>query len=122
MAALNAGGDLVEAVAGRDDEPADVVGQPGLARRGEVGEGEVGPAGWLDHLLAERVDRAGGAVAGRVGVQLDVVADAVGRPEPDDRGRAQRSVRDDPVEQRPGVVVQRRRGRTELRVRRGCPG
>ena len=43
-----------------------------------------------------------------VGVELDVVADAVRRPEPDDRRRREQPLVDDPVQQRQRVRVERR--------------
>ena len=62
---LELGDDLVEADAGRDREGADVVGDAGLGRGDEIGEGDVGPAVGLGHLLAERPEGRPRAPAAR---------------------------------------------------------
>jgi hypothetical protein len=82
----------------------------------EVGQGEVRPARRLDHLLAERVDDGDEVVARIGGVQLDVVADAVRRPEAERGLRGEQPFVDDPLEHRDRVVVQVAGGRAHRRV------
>ena len=73
---------------GRHGEAADVIGDAGLLRRDEIGERSVGAvAGRITRdLLAQRVQASRAWYAARSsGVELDVVADAVRRPETDHR-------------------------------------
>ena len=106
----------IEPVAGGHGERPDVVDDPAVARRDEVGQRKVRPARRLDHLLAERVDDADPAASRVVGVELDVVADRVGRPEADGRRGGEEPLLDDPIEQRQRVRVERSRGRTDRRI------
>ena len=76
---------------GRDGKAADVVGDAGLLRRDEIGQRSVGAVARriAGDLLAQRVEgRELATLRALVGVELDVVADAVGRPEADHRLRA----------------------------------
>ena len=109
--------------AGRDGEGADVVGEPGLLRRDEIGERRVGavalarraPICWRSvYSMASR------CLARLVGVELDVVADGVGRPEAD-HGAGGRA-----TSRRPGASAWPARRRTASwprgppRCPRGC--
>ena len=81
MAALNSAILSCAAEPGGDGEGADVVGQPGLLGRDEVAERPVRDAVAVLALLAQVVQRGQHLGAGLVGVDLDVVADRVGREE-----------------------------------------
>ena len=102
---------------GRHREGADEVGDAGVGRGHEVGEGDVGPAVGLGHLLAERPEDRPRLLTLVVAPDRDVVAvDAVGRPEADDRVRRQPPVADEPVEERQRVAVEVARRGPEPRV------
>ena len=92
-----------------DGEAADVVGRPVSLRRDEVGERPVGHAVAVLALLAQVVQR-GQHLARVVGVDLDVVADRVGREEAVDAARGQPLLVDHPVEHLLRVVVELARG------------
>ncbi len=84
VGALEALGDQGFLGARRDDEAADVIGKPGLARRDEIGEREIAAAVALHELLAQGEERGEPRVAALVRVERDVVADRIRRPEADD--------------------------------------
>ena len=101
---------------GGDGERADVVGEPGLLRCHEVAERPVGHALAVLALLAQVVQGREHLGAGVVGVDLDVVADRVGREEPEHAVRGEPLLLDQPVEHLLRVVVQLTRGLTGGRV------
>ena len=77
-------------------ERADVVRHAAVKRRDEVGEREVRMRGVASELLAQGVQRRELAPACLVRVDGDVVADAVRRPNPDDRLGRDPALVDDP--------------------------
>ena len=88
-----------------DDERADVILDCALDRGDEIGQREIGPALALCRLLAQAVQDRDGFLAGFVGEQRDVVADAVRGPEAD-RGRgAERALVDEALQHRPRVLI-----------------
>ena len=88
-----------------DDERADVILDRALDRGDEIGQREIGPALALCRLLAQAVQDRDGFLAGFVGEQRDVVADAVRGPEAD-RGRgAERALVDEALQHRPRVLI-----------------
>ena len=58
----------------------------------------------LLHLLAQEMERGQHAGPGFIGVELDIVADGVGREEAVDGARGQKFLGDDFVQQRLGIV------------------
>ena len=94
---LEARGDLRLAEAGGDREAADVVG-PAPIGRDEIGQGDVGAALALGHLLAKGVEARALGRAGLVGPDDDVVAVGVGRPEADDAAGFEPALGDDPLQ------------------------
>ena len=108
---LERGGPLLGSEAGRDRERPHVVRDPALARGDVVGEREVGAALRAHHLLAKGPDDGErcavlGVRAGRE--DLDVVrADGAGGEEAEHGSRLEPALGHDPVEHRPGVVVER---------------
>ena len=83
IGALEAVDHRLLADAGGDGEAADIIGKPARLRRDEIGERQIGAALAPRHLLAQRVQRGDRRAARLIGVDLDVVADAVRRPEAD---------------------------------------
>ena len=107
---------VVRAEPGRDRERADVVGPAAVLGRHEVGHGPVGDALAVLALLAQRVQRRRHGLAGLVGVDLDVVADRVGREQAEDAVGAQPLLLDELVEHPLRVLVELGRGLTGRRV------
>ena len=99
-------GHLDLTVPGGDGEAAQPVRR--AADRGdEVGEGQVRPvAVAADHLLAQGVETTGDLRAGLIGIDEDVVALGVGRPESDRRLGGQPAALDHPVEHPPAVGIE----------------
>ena len=95
---------------------ADVVGQPGLLRGDEVGQGPVGDALAVLALLAQVVQRGEDLGAVVVGVDLDVVAVPRWRARSRDAPGGQPLLGDHPVEHRPA------RRRTACGRSRRCVG
>jgi len=116
MVGFEAGDEIVQPMAGRNCERSDEVDPPRVPRRGEVRQGHVRSTRWLDHLLPQRVDRPERPTPNLVGVELDVVADAIGGPEADRRPCQEEPLRDDPIEEGQGVAVERRGCLAHLRV------
>ena len=100
-----AGGDRRLAVTGGDGEAADVV-CPLPHRRDEVGEGGVGAALGLGHLLAQAVEAGAFHRAGLVGPDDHVVAVGVGWPQADHAPRLEPALVDDGLQHGRGVGVQ----------------
>ena len=86
-------GQRFRADARRDSEAADVVGDAGLFGRDEVGEALVGVVAALFPLLTQVVNDGSDFGTGVVGVNLNVVADAVGGPEAVDGAGGERACR-----------------------------
>ena len=91
---------LLEADAGGHGESADVIAQARLLGRDEVAERSTGIAAVLLRLLSQEVKMLQHLGPGRVGVQLDVVADGVGRKQAVHAARRDQLLLDDHVEQR----------------------
>ena len=103
-------GDLELAMARRHGERPDIV----PARLGdEVRQGQIGLAVRLLDLLTQGVEASDLGGAGLVGIDGDVVADGVGRPEADHALGGEPCLVDDPLQHRPGVLEQVARGRTD---------
>src|SRR5215831_830622 len=97
-------------------EAADVVDPPILARRDEVGQRLIVLARAFFALLAQRVEDSQNARTILVGVDLDVVADRVGRPETVNGVRPQFPAADDAFEQRSRVLIKFARLRARGRI------
>ncbi len=70
---------LLQADAARHGEGADVIGQSGILRRDEIGEGPARLAAFSIRLLPQEMESLEHLVARLIRVQFDVVADGVGR-------------------------------------------
>ena len=99
-------GEFLDAVAGGDGETAEVIGAPGGFGRDVIGEAVVELAGGFFVLLAQVVEGLEDGFARFVGVELDAVADGVGRPEADDGAGGVAFFRDDLFEHRLRVGVE----------------
>ncbi|KAG1249785.1 hypothetical protein G6F68_013143 [Rhizopus microsporus] len=102
MLGLEARDVRVDADTGGDRERADPVLLAAVGRGNEIGQAEVRALGRLVHLLAQEVQRG---FALRV-LHAHVVADAVGRPQPEHRLGGQPLLIDDAGEHRAGGLVQ----------------
>ena len=98
----------LDAMPRRDGKAADVVDPAAIQRRDIVGEAVVELACGLFLLLAKHVEPCRHAPAGLVGIDLDVVADRVARPESDDRVGREALLVHDPREKVPRVVIKLR--------------
>ena len=111
---LEAVGHLLDPQPGGDREGAHVIGQPTFFRGDEVGQGKVGrPAGGpalaAVHLLAQGMQLRHNLTAALIGIHLNVIADAVGRPEavyPTGLNRAARAHAGQFVQQPQRVLMQ----------------
>ncbi len=122
---LEAIGDHVLADPGGDHERADIVRHAGCHRRDEIRQRAVEAAFALFQLLAQRVECRDLPAAAVVGVDNDVVAFRVGRPEADGRLRLEPVLLDDAVKHLAGIVIQRARDLADFCVveyRRKAPG
>ncbi len=89
MRGLEFGELYLDAVAGSDSKAAEIIGQPRILGRDEIGEADVRPAFALVDLLAEEMTGAERFGPRLVRIELHIVTDCIGRPEPDHRlGRA----------------------------------
>ena len=76
--------------AGRHREAADIIGNPAVLGRDEIGKGSAGTSAFARHLLAQRVERRDRRLPFFIGEKLGiVVASRVGRPKADDAVRRQ---------------------------------
>ena len=105
-----------DAEPGSDREGAHVVSQTGVLGRDEVAEAPVRDTVAVLALLAQVVQRGHHLGAGLVGVDLCIVADCVGREEPDHPVGGQPLLLDQGVEHPLGVVVQLAGSLTRHRV------
>src|SRR5262249_3668398 len=78
---LESGAELFEADARGDGEAADVIDPPALLRSDEVSQRLIVLAGTLFDLLSQRVEDGQNARTIFIGVDLNVVADRIRRPE-----------------------------------------
>ena len=95
---------------------ADIVGDAAVARRDEIGSATLARPSRSRDLLAQRVQRRDRLVARLVGIDDDVVALGIGRPEADHGRGAEPFLVDDLLQHRLRVVEERARGLAELRV------
>ncbi len=109
VGALEAVGDFILADAGGDGEGADVVGKAALARRDEIRDRCVGAALALGQLLAQTVHHRDRNAARLVGVNLDVVALGIRRPEAESGARGKPALGDDLLQHRLRVFIKRAR-------------
>ena len=86
---------FVDAYAGGHRKSADVVAHAGVPGRDEIGQALVRFVQGLDHLLPQEVKRCGGPCTRLVGIDIDIIADTVGREQSDHRGCAEPFLRDD---------------------------
>ena len=110
VGALEAPRHVLLADARGDGEAADIIGEAGLLRRHEIGEREIGARCLARHLLAQRMQRRDLGLARFVGIDLDVVADAVRRPEADDAVGGQPFLGDELLQHGFRVVEEMARG------------
>ena len=102
---------ILLADAGGHGEAAEIIREPRLFRRDEVGQREIGTgAAVARHLLTQRVQRGEPLLARIVGIKLDVVADAVGGPEADHGVGGQPFLGDQLLQHGLRVVEERPRG------------
>ena len=113
---LEAVGDDILADPRRDHEGADVIRHAGGGRRDEIGQRRVEAAFAFFQLLAQRVEGRDLLASGVVGVDHDIVALRIGRPEPDRRLRGEPFLLDDAVEHRPRIVIERARDLADFGV------
>src|SRR5690606_38466137 len=104
--ALELGDDLLDALAGRDGERAYIVGATRFARRDKIGQRTVRMAGRLLRLLPQRVEGTEDLRPTVVGVQLDIIPNAVRRPDAHHTVTAQESLPADAIQQRVRVIEQ----------------
>ena len=102
--------------AGGDDEGADIIGLAAALGRDEIGEREIGPAVAAQQLLAQREQRGELFAARFAGVEADVVADGIGRPEADDGLRTEPALGDDLLQHDLRVLEQAARRRALFRI------
>ena len=109
VGALESARDVLLADASGHGEAADIIAQARLLRRHEIGEREVRPARIAGHLLTERMQGGEGIPPCLIRVKLDVVADAVRRPEADHGVGRQPFLLDELFQHRLRVLEQRPR-------------
>ena len=122
---LEAVGDDVLADPRGDHEGADVIRYAACCGRDEIRQRRVEAALALFQLLAQRVEGGDLLRAAVVGIDGDVIADSIGRPEADRRLRLEPVFLDDEVEHLAGVGIERARHLADLLVvenRRKTPG
>src|SRR5665213_158754 len=116
IGALETVGDLVLTDAGGNREGPDVIGQLAVARRHEIAERLVEAALAFGQLLTQRMKHSDGRAARLVGIDLDIVANAIGGTEAGHRARLEPALGDDLVQHGARVRSTKTRGRPEFGV------